>query len=297
MKNVILFTAAILIIFNGCKKDNNPPDGPYAETLGFERVGFTSAYCKVYSEIKNDTTIAETGVCWSTSDSPTLQDNYSDEFFCYPDSSVGKVFISDLEGNTTYNVRAYSIDQSGNTGYGKQMSFTTLNKEPVTILFEYNYYNVAWGFKYEGFYIDNSGNIWGYDLELYGSEYGIFPGDGINNISQEEAEGYFYLSDTLYGQIDIEDLNSMTAVIDELLEGTIETVSGQGCADFGFNTFFAYYLDTENDIYTRIIIEQSGDWCRRNSCEVTPVISDKLYEISRDIFPYFGANCNCGFYE
>jgi len=66
-------------------------------------------------------TITERGVCWSTSENPTVGDNKSTD-----GSGAGSFTcsISGLEPVTLYYVRAYAINSAG-TAYGEQASFTT----------------------------------------------------------------------------------------------------------------------------------------------------------------------------
>ena len=62
------------------------------------------------------------GVCWSTSQNPTISDNHTS------DGNGTGSFTSDLTNltaNTTYYVRAYATNENG-TSYGEQKSFTTL---------------------------------------------------------------------------------------------------------------------------------------------------------------------------
>ena len=62
------------------------------------------------------------GICWSTSQNPTLDDSYT------VDGEGTGTFISELTGltaGTTYYVRAYATNFAG-TGYGEEVSFTTL---------------------------------------------------------------------------------------------------------------------------------------------------------------------------
>ncbi|MEA1898418.1 MAG: FISUMP domain-containing protein [Bacteroidota bacterium] len=65
--------------------------------------------------------VTERGVCWSTEQTPTEDDNKTID-----GDSIGN-FISSLTGlqaNTSYYVRAYATNSAG-TGYGKTLSFTT----------------------------------------------------------------------------------------------------------------------------------------------------------------------------
>jgi uncharacterized protein (TIGR02145 family) len=61
------------------------------------------------------------GVCWSTNENPTLNDDYT------TDGSGTGVFISEITGltaNTSYYVRAYATNSEG-TAYGNQKTFLT----------------------------------------------------------------------------------------------------------------------------------------------------------------------------
>lgn len=66
--------------------------------------------------------VTSRGVCWSTSNNPTLSDSYTS------DGSGTGTFTSYLTGlneSTTYFVRAYATNSVG-TSYGNEVSFTTL---------------------------------------------------------------------------------------------------------------------------------------------------------------------------
>ena len=69
-----------------------------------------------------DDEITARGVCWSTSQNPTIEDNKTTD-----GTGVGSFTsnLSNLEHNTTYYVRAYATNEVG-TAYGEEVSFTTL---------------------------------------------------------------------------------------------------------------------------------------------------------------------------
>ena len=85
--------------------------------------------------------IENTGVCYSTSPSPTIADSgvayssLSDTFTCY---------LNGLLANTTYYVRAFAINLLG-TAYGNEISFTTIGGIETTpgTGVTYNGYNYA----------------------------------------------------------------------------------------------------------------------------------------------------------
>ena len=63
------------------------------------------------------------GVCWSTSQNPTIEDAFSND-----GTGVGAYIsnLTDLIDYTTYYVRAYATNSEG-TAYGEEISFTTLD--------------------------------------------------------------------------------------------------------------------------------------------------------------------------
>ena len=95
---------------------------PVVETGAVENITLTFATCggNVVSDCGADVT--ERGVCWSTSQNPTINDNIT------TNGNGTGTFTSDLvnlTANTTYYVRAYANNSAG-TGYGNEISFTTL---------------------------------------------------------------------------------------------------------------------------------------------------------------------------
>ncbi len=66
-------------------------------------------------------TITASGVCWSTTQNPTIANNFTTD-----GSESGGYYstITGLTANTTYYVRAYATNDAG-TAYGNQVSFTT----------------------------------------------------------------------------------------------------------------------------------------------------------------------------
>ena len=71
--------------------------------------------------LQGSSTVTARGVCWSTSQNPTISDNKT-----YDGTGTGS-FTSSLTGlsaSTKYYIKAYATNQSG-TSYGNQVSFTT----------------------------------------------------------------------------------------------------------------------------------------------------------------------------
>lgn len=89
--------------------------------LDFGRIGGTVT-------VDDQSEVTERGICWSTSPSPTLADNYQAE-------GVGtgsfELQIENLDQNTKYYVRAYATNREG-TAYGNEVIFTTFSQPTVT---------------------------------------------------------------------------------------------------------------------------------------------------------------------
>lgn len=100
---------------------------PTVSTLAPHNITVTTA--RVGGNVLADggSSVTACGVCWSTSDEPTLADNHT-----LDGSGIGS-FVSNLTGlaaGTTYFVRAYATNSAG-TSYGNAVTLTTL-KSSIT---------------------------------------------------------------------------------------------------------------------------------------------------------------------
>ncbi|MBO4655088.1 MAG: choice-of-anchor J domain-containing protein [Bacteroidales bacterium] len=87
----------------------------------------TTASCGGYVADDGGATVTARGVCWSTSQNPTVSDSHTTD-----GTGTGSFTsnITGLNGLTTYYVRAYATNSVGTT-YGNQVSFTTTEALPV----------------------------------------------------------------------------------------------------------------------------------------------------------------------
>ena len=102
---------------------------PMVQTFAVENITSSSAICGGEVTADGGANVTAHGVCWSTSQSPTINDSYS------TDGSGTGVFSSILTGlspNTSYYVRAYATNSVG-TAYGQETSFTTLANLPEVL--------------------------------------------------------------------------------------------------------------------------------------------------------------------
>lgn len=94
---------------------------PSVTTSVVSNITDNSATCGGNVTFDGGATVTSRGICWSTSQNPTITDNHSN------DGSGTGVFTSIITGlvpNTTYYVRAYATNSEG-TSYGEQKTFST----------------------------------------------------------------------------------------------------------------------------------------------------------------------------
>jgi len=113
---------------------------PVVTTASVSNVSFTSATCGGNVISEGITSVTARGVCWSTSQNPTINDSLT------VDSSGLGSFTSSIIGlqpETTYYVRAYASN-SISTSYGSQKTFTTHSTLPTVST------DVVWGIHFTG---------------------------------------------------------------------------------------------------------------------------------------------------
>jgi uncharacterized protein (TIGR02145 family) len=123
---VILLIIATNLIFFMCSSDNpTTPDlsVPELTTNTVSAITTTAASCGGTISSDGGATITERGVCWCTSQAPTVFDNKTN------DGSGAGNYTSEITGltpGTVYYVRAFATNSVG-TAYGSSISFTTLD--------------------------------------------------------------------------------------------------------------------------------------------------------------------------
>ena len=129
----LLLMGVFLIFVFSCKKDDddngngNNTGIPVLSTTAITDITQTTA--KSGGNITSDggAPITVHGVCWSTNENPTIDDNKTED-----GTGAGSFTssVTGLEPNTTYYLRAYATNSAG-TSYGSTMSFTTQARFPV----------------------------------------------------------------------------------------------------------------------------------------------------------------------
>jgi uncharacterized protein (TIGR02145 family) len=130
MKNLFSIVGAVLLIIliNSCKKDTPTRISvPVLTTTEITSITQTTAVTGGNISTDNGGSVTARGVCWGTVTNPTMADSKT------TDGTDKGSFVSNLTGllgNTTYYVRSYATN-SGGTGYGNLISFTTPGDKPA----------------------------------------------------------------------------------------------------------------------------------------------------------------------
>ena len=106
-----------------------PAGIPTVTTNAVSNIAANTAVCGGNVTATGGATVTARGVCWSTSQNPTISNNHTTN-----GNGTGS-FTSNITGltaGTTYYVRAYATNSSG-TAYGEQMSFTTISSQGADV--------------------------------------------------------------------------------------------------------------------------------------------------------------------
>ena len=105
----------------GSQKTFTTKAKPTVTTISVYDISSTAAFCGGNVTNNGQGTISARGVCWSTSGTPTINNNKT-----VNGKTTGSFYsmLGELTPNTTYYVRAYATNEIG-TGYGATQTFTT----------------------------------------------------------------------------------------------------------------------------------------------------------------------------
>lgn len=138
MRNTIYVLLVFLLNFSCSKTDSNetektlPLSLPKTTTTSVTEITENSAFSGGNVSENGGAPISARGLSWSTSTEPTLSDNNTTNGTGLGEFSSS---LEDLEANTTYYLRSYATNSEGTT-YGNEISFKTLEIEPVAKVFE-----------------------------------------------------------------------------------------------------------------------------------------------------------------
>lgn len=191
---VLMITLLMVLFFNSCRKDKNQ-SLPVLTTSPVTNITETTAVGG--GEITDDggSDIIFRGLCWGTWDKPTI---YGPSTMNGSGTGIFSGLITGLKPGKTYNVRAYATNSKG-TGYGPQLSFTTLERVIDTSYFPIGVWlqspSNASAYKENG--INIFVGLWN-ELDL--NQLNFLRNAGMKVICKQNSFGLNNLNDTLiYG--------------------------------------------------------------------------------------------------
>lgn len=141
----VLFAVFSITFLTNCKKKADDPATPITSvpTITTTAVsGINATFATSGGNVTSDgnATITARGVCWSTSQNPTIADSKSSNG---TGTGTFTSSITGLTNNTLYYVRAYATNSVG-TSYGNEVSFTTSTSSSNTVTdIDGNVYNTV----------------------------------------------------------------------------------------------------------------------------------------------------------
>ncbi|MGE5457067.1 MAG: hypothetical protein ACM3RX_01800, partial [Methanococcaceae archaeon] len=118
--SLVIISIAIL---QSCREK---PVSPTLSTNVMSEISTTTAVSGGVISDDGGAQVISKGICWGTSDHPTIENNKTDET---GQSLSFTSNLSQLMPKTTYFVAAYATNEAG-TGYGQILQFTTLGDKP-----------------------------------------------------------------------------------------------------------------------------------------------------------------------
>ncbi len=185
----------------------------------------------------------EHGFCWSTTESPTILDNITEDGFV---DNIGEYTstITGLTPSTTYYIKAYATNSAG-TVYGEQLSFTT--EEVVLPTIEFNQISASGDESVSSINLQiDLSNAFYQDVKVDYSVGGTVSIDDVENLL-DAGNGTLTISSGVSSVT-----FNVSSIIDDLIEEEDETIvftlSNPQNATLGDNTTFTYTIIDNDDL-------------------------------------------------
>ncbi|CAM1347001.1 hypothetical protein [Tenacibaculum insulae] len=127
-KIITVFT--LIICFIACSENDEPEITPPTvisnTTIDNVEITFTTIKINGIITPNEENEIISRGICWSTNENPTINDNKTTETL-----NTFSSIITGLTANTMYYFKVYATDNSG-TNYSSELSFSTSSLENST---------------------------------------------------------------------------------------------------------------------------------------------------------------------
>lgn len=108
-------------------RDQEIEELPEVSTLKIKSVGAFQAHSKSFIQKDGGSSVSKRGFCWSESPEPGLNDICTEDGW---GSRMFRSYISELEPETLYFIRAYATNKTG-TAFGETLSFETKSEDDL----------------------------------------------------------------------------------------------------------------------------------------------------------------------
>ena len=149
------------------------------------------------------------------------------------------------------------------------------------VLFQYEYYNYAWGFRHHGFMIDVSGQVKGFR-----EPKNWVPADSMGFLSKADLEYNLTLTDTVFTNVDKSVLDDFYSKITDLRNGKIID-HGMVMADAGTGVLSAWYWSEKVGKYENVFLMSKGDIFKENSHPDVKALVDWLKTVGAKTDRFF----------
>lgn len=127
---LFLFAASMILAVVSCSKEADDEKTGIDLTVTTSAVTDVTAFsAKGGGNITGAQSITQRGICWSTNEEPTVNDEVIRDVD--PVTGSFSLVVTDLQPSTTYYVRAFAVASTGETVYGNTMNFTTSTPTPL----------------------------------------------------------------------------------------------------------------------------------------------------------------------
>ena len=258
-KRIVITNLSLVLIFlnTSCQKERLKL--PTLTTINASEITQTTAISGGNITDDGGFTVLARGVCWSTNDTPSINDNKTTD-----GAGVGdfESLITGLKLNTKYYVRAYATTSSG-TGYGMAISFTT--KVTFSLGDTYLGGKIA--------YILQTGDP-GF---VIGEPHGLIAALSDQSTSIEWYNGSSIGTGAVGSGIGSGNANT-SAIVSTLGEGNY---AAKICSDLNLNGYSDWFLPSKDEL-SKLFINRSiiGGFSDRSYWSSTEYLSSYAYSVS-----------------
>lgn len=142
----------------------------------------------------------------------------------------------------------------------------------MTIYFQFEYVNHAWGYQHRGFIIDQAGNIYDYEQP----ENWVWPED--EKINRQNFESNLAQAEVRLSQLDENEIGAMEILALQARQGELSERK-YVMADAGAEIYAIYMAEKDSPTLTRHLLQQRGDLYQKNTSASSDQLTEKLIDI------------------